>query len=430
MASFYDEQILGARQQAETARKLREMALQENPQGQMISGHYVAPSWTQGLATGLRALAAAQKENAAEESVKDLQRQRAQATIQGMNQAGISAPDALLRQAETPAYEPNVLAKYLLGKEATPAQPYQQNVAQNVTPEQRDAAIMNMYGINPEMAAPMMQHEQFKLQQQQAKDLREQALADKEENRAFLAEQNRLNREQKAEEAQANRDLRVALTGNRQPTQAYGIETVNGMPVLINKVTGQYQPVQGMPKSTGEPKYDSGSDQWVYPPSAEHPAGMVTPSPGKVSASQNFNRIASEMLPTTNEKGEVVSGALGKTDTGGFMGYKAFTSPITNKNESDIFDNNLARLGTEMRKIMRIPGEGAFSDKEQAQYGLTMPSKKFNPQTNEKIMRDLIQQVTTSVYPTGVSAVAPPSLSQPTAPAATGTWSIRPKGQQ
>ena len=45
MASFYDEQILGARQQAETARKLREMALQENPQGQMISGHYVAPSW-------------------------------------------------------------------------------------------------------------------------------------------------------------------------------------------------------------------------------------------------------------------------------------------------------------------------------------------------------------------------------------------------
>jgi len=257
MAGLYQEEILGEKQKAELARKLREHALTNAPQGQMISGWFTPPSWTQGLANALQVYKSRMEEDEANQKVLDLEKQRDIATIQGMNQAGITAPQSLALRAGTPEQSPTFLNRasaFLRGEnqpQTIPAQPYQQNVAQNVTPEQRDAAIMNMYGINPEMAAPMMQHEQFKLQQQQAKDLREQALADKKENREFLAEQYRLNREDKAEQAQANRDLRIALAGNRQPTQAFGIETVNGMPMRINKVTGQVEPltVPGMPQA-------------------------------------------------------------------------------------------------------------------------------------------------------------------------------------
>lgn len=263
MANYYDEQILGARQQAETARKLREMALQENPQGQMVSGHYVAPSWTQGLATGLRALAAAQKESAADESIKDLQRQRAQATIQAMNQAGIQAPESLTLQAGTPEQSPGFLSRvsaFLRGEEqpqTIPAKAYQQNVAQNVPAEQRDAALMNMYTINPDIGAPLMQHEQWKLQQQQAKDLREQALADKKENREFLAEQRRQEQQARFDQQREMANLTANLSAaNRQAPQVYGVENINGVPMRVNKATGQVEPldIPGMPKQA--PKLD------------------------------------------------------------------------------------------------------------------------------------------------------------------------------
>lgn len=60
MAGIYDEQILGAQQQAETARKLREGV--SAPQGQMVSGWYVPPSITQYMAEALKGYNASKDE--------------------------------------------------------------------------------------------------------------------------------------------------------------------------------------------------------------------------------------------------------------------------------------------------------------------------------------------------------------------------------
>lgn len=64
MATDYEREILGAEQQRRTAEALRRQAIQPL-QGNMVSGWYVAPSWTQYLAQALAGYNAGQKERAA-----------------------------------------------------------------------------------------------------------------------------------------------------------------------------------------------------------------------------------------------------------------------------------------------------------------------------------------------------------------------------
>ena len=183
---------------------------------------------------------------------------------------------SMLKEAGTPEVKPGMwdrLTATLRGEEAkgTPAQPYQQNVAQNVSPDQKESALMNLLQVNPDVAsgaiglynaASNRELTKAEKEYQHAKDVRDQDWRQKtyEEGRA-----DRLAREA------ADRDLRSAIAGNRQPSQPYGIETVNGQPVRINKITGEVQPVNvpgvSNQQGLGQPKYDSGSDQWVYPPS-------------------------------------------------------------------------------------------------------------------------------------------------------------------
>ena len=74
MAGIYDERILGAKQQAETARKLREGIT--SPQGQMVSGWYVAPSMTQYLANALKGYGAYKGEQKAQSEYESAQKQK------------------------------------------------------------------------------------------------------------------------------------------------------------------------------------------------------------------------------------------------------------------------------------------------------------------------------------------------------------------
>ena len=245
MAGLYDERVLGAQQRAEFARKLRESS--NHPAGQMVSGWYV-PNTGGAVVDALRNVLGAYEERQATDELKGLQREKLQSTIQAMNQAGIQAPESMLKEAGTPEIKPGMwdrLTATLRGEEAkgTPAQPYQQNVAQKVSPEQKEAALMNLLQVNPDVAsgaiglynaASNRELTKAEKEYQHAKDVRDQDWRQKtyEEGRA-----DRLAREA------ADRDLRSAIAGNRQPSQPYGIETVNGQPVRINKITGEVQPV-------------------------------------------------------------------------------------------------------------------------------------------------------------------------------------------
>jgi hypothetical protein len=77
MATFdpYSEQVMGLREQQALAQKLRDQGL-EMPQGQMVSGHFVAPATTQYLAQALKGYLGGQDVEAAKQGIKDLMAQR------------------------------------------------------------------------------------------------------------------------------------------------------------------------------------------------------------------------------------------------------------------------------------------------------------------------------------------------------------------
>jgi hypothetical protein len=153
VASLYDEKALGAKQQMEFARKLRESAAQ--PQGQMVSGWYVAPSWTQHLQGVAQNILGAYQEKDARNELKDIERQKLADTIRGMNDMGIEAPADMVQRAGTPEQEPSLWDKgkaFVTGEDqpqAVPAQP----LAQNVSKEPNKNALLSLMLRSPDMAS-------------------------------------------------------------------------------------------------------------------------------------------------------------------------------------------------------------------------------------------------------------------------------------
>ena len=250
MAGLYDSRIAEAQQKQRMAELLRNQ-YQNQPAGQMVSGWYV-PNYGNAIMGAMSNILGAYQEKEAKDELKGIEREKNQALVDALGQAGISAPSHLLKQAGTEEVKPDWIDRasaFLRGEEAkgTPAQPYQQNVAQNVSPEQRDAALMNLYGIDPTMAAPMVAHEQFKLQQQQAADLKREALQARREDlqlqlqsRQDIADQNNQFQMQMAQIA----------AGNKQPQSQFEYKEINGQPFSFNRFTNQLMPVQA-PESVG-----------------------------------------------------------------------------------------------------------------------------------------------------------------------------------
>lgn len=78
------------------------------------------------------------------------------------------------------------------------------------------------------------------------------------------------------------------------------------------------------------------------------------------------------------------------TPTGGAMGLRGLVGGVFDYQDASRFDNLAQQLSTELRTVFRIPGEGTLSDREQAQYGLQLPSRRFSPPVNRAILQDLI----------------------------------------
>ncbi len=131
-------------------------------------------------------------------------------------------------------------------------------------------------------------------------------------------------------------------------------------------------------RPSAEWKYDSGSDTWVAPPDAENPAGRMTQPQSKLNASKALDYVAGELEKT-----------IEKTPQGGFMGVKGLIGKVTDSQQAKRFDNLKEQLSTELRTLFRIPGEGALSDKEQAQYGVQLPDVTKDADTNKAIIQDI-----------------------------------------
>lgn len=217
MAGIYDERILGAKQQAETARKLREGI--QTPEGQMVSGHFVAPSITQYLGNALRSYQSGSQERAALEQAQKLEQQKQQeiAAIQG--QLG-------------PQAQPVV-------GEAGPQLPTRQP-----TEQERMAALLRGQSVAPEVFQPQVQMEQWQQGQQAKQEAQQAALEDRKAQREWQAGQDRQAREERF--LQQKEMVRLAA-GLRQPTQAQIIQTAEGP---MQMVGGRAQPIIG---ASGQP---------------------------------------------------------------------------------------------------------------------------------------------------------------------------------
>lgn len=143
MPGEWEMQDREVQRQMQMAEKLRNQA-EEPLQGQMVSGIYVAPSWTQYLAKALAPLSARKAEETAKAKAADLSAQRMeerQNTLQQFSKALAGTPEtASPFQADNPFGED-------LGnlQTVTPAVKGSRDAAMSVLGQSRDPQLQNLY---------------------------------------------------------------------------------------------------------------------------------------------------------------------------------------------------------------------------------------------------------------------------------------------
>lgn len=141
-------------------------------------------------------------------------------------------------------------------------------------------------------------------------------------------------------------------------------------------------------------KYDSGSDEFVAPPTAQYPNGIRSGNQAKLNAAKSMDYVISQFSAGIDGKPtEQGKGLIDTTPQGGIMGISGYVGKVTDSQKGKRFDNLKEQLSTELRTLFRIPGEGSLSDKEQAQYGIQLPDVTKDAATNRGILNDIQARV-------------------------------------
>jgi len=171
----------------------------------------------------------------------------------------------------------------------------------------------------------------------------------------------------------------------RKPEVAKPVDPIQAERLALEKAKFEWE--KGKPaKSVGDvkPIYDTASNEWVYPPSEEFPQGRRTGDVGKMNAQAAAQTIINEFRGSEGKPG-----VIDTTPTGGPLGAVGVLSRVTNTQKVREFENMKESLSAQMRALLRIPGEGALSDREQAQYGLQLPDVSNSPEVNKGILKRL-----------------------------------------
>jgi hypothetical protein len=240
MANLYDEKILGTKQKIALAQKLRESG-QDMLQGQMIGDRYVAPSWTQHLAQGLKQGLGIYGEMKGQEELKNLETQRLKEVIAAKQGLGIPATQQELEAAGTPAQSPSIWkrAGALFTGEAqpqgTPAVPMQQPPVANfetLTPAQQAMAMSNAAGIIPTEAAAYMAIKEH----QATRDATKQKLIDEAAlKRELQTEKLDVQRQIAADRLETERAIQAMIQANKPPEMPVAIMGPNGQPINVTR---------------------------------------------------------------------------------------------------------------------------------------------------------------------------------------------------
>jgi hypothetical protein len=390
-----DPEELAILRRQQMAQQLMQQAQQPMEQGQMVSGIYVKPNFTQYLAKGLQQYMGARGVQQADEEAKAL--------YEG-------------RQAQTQA-ERQKVAELL---RPTPAITLPADQQGPVAPEQA-ADPTAAYAAAMGARDPMLQQFGFTglanmpaQAEAKAARLEDRAFRQGQSERQITAERENLEYRLKNERMSAKErmafelrlreiDANVRKQGENKPPMGYRF-TPDG--------SGNLEKIPGGPatEKASTQFYDSSSDSFVTPPTPENPYGMVTPSPGKLGAKKSIDAISKQFMGenTIDQNGQAVktTGLIDQTASGGLFGYKGvFTSGTQ---EAKKFDNLREQLSGEMRKVFRIAGEGTLTDADQKQLGIQLPSRDYDAQTNKDIMANIAMRVQNAVFPLGESGNQPP----------------------
>jgi len=253
MAGIYEDEILGAQQQRDLARKLRDTEVPSA--GHMIGDWYVAPTVAQQLAAVLKQGIGAYKENQAEDEIKGLRTQRLKDVISAKQGLGIPATQQELEAAGTPAQKPSVFSRIggalgIIDKpQGTPAVPMQQPPVANfetLPPAQQAMAMSNAAGIIPTEAATLMSLKEH----QATRDAAKQKLIEDANLKRELQTERLASQESQKEQDRALRQSSAELVqSNRQAPQApsWQIHTnADGSVVQIHPQTGEIRPLEGI----------------------------------------------------------------------------------------------------------------------------------------------------------------------------------------
>ena len=232
MANLYDEKILGTKQKIALAQKLRESGQDMLP-GQMIGDRYVAPSWTQHLAQGLKQGLGTYQEMKGEQELKNLETQRLKDVIAAKQGLGIPATQQELEAAGAPAQSPSLWKRagaLLTGEaqpQATPAVPMQQPPVANfetLPPAQQAMAMSNAAGIIPTEAAAYMTIKEH----QATRDAAKQKLIDEADLKRDLQTERLTSQEsQKEQDRLLRQSLAELVNSNRQAPRDNLVSVIN-----------------------------------------------------------------------------------------------------------------------------------------------------------------------------------------------------------
>jgi len=368
----------------ERKRKLADALRKQSttPQGQMVSGFYVNPNIAQYLASALGGY----KANKLENESADLEQKTYQDRANLQRDAAQRYAEALRgKQVQT-------------GEQKLPFEPTQMDRFGSPMQGQVQATkpIMQMQQPSPQdILNAQLQYGQDTGNQElllgagNARlnyDINQQTREDAQAARAAEGEAQRLQRMQ---------ELKMRLEDSRLSRQDRADlmrELQQGRLDSQKMIASLKSPAQG---ANGQPnidwKYDAGSDEFVAPPKTEFPQGRRSGNIAKSNAAQSMQYVIDQFSDQKDAKGRPIkgSGALSRTAQGGIMGATGIIGGMTDSQDQKRFNNLKEQLSTELRTLFRIPGEGALSDKEQAQYGVQLPDVRNSREINESILRDI-----------------------------------------
>ena len=172
---IYDQPILGAEQQLETARRLREGVT--TPQGQMVSGWYVPPSITQYMAEALKAYSAGKTGSDAQAKIDELTKQKQDETQKLLGELQPQANTSLTNAAFQPQ---DTSTQGAINQGLNPSYtPMTQTSYTQPSPDAKMQTLAKLLAVNPDVATGQVALTEYNLNRQDKQAAARQAAQDK-----------------------------------------------------------------------------------------------------------------------------------------------------------------------------------------------------------------------------------------------------------